>query len=92
MISYSEINNFVPVIFEGKVIDSISNRSVQGAYVHLDKGGGGVYTAADGSFCIKTFQKLPVGISVKHCGYRKQAYCFNASNNPLKILLTPVEI
>lgn len=91
MISYTEINNYVPVIFEGKVIDSISKRSVQGAYVHIDNGRG-VYTAADGSFCIKTFHKLPVGISVKHFGYRKQAYCLNAANSPLKILLTPVEI
>lgn len=56
----------VPLIIEGKVLHAGTHQPVKDAYVHVLAGEEETVTGKDGSFTIKTWQRLPVECTIEH--------------------------
>lgn len=85
--SSAEIVNFLPLTLQGKVVDAVSGKPVSAAHVYIVRGEEEVFSAQNGEFILKTWQQLPVELSIEHEGYQKQAYKFSADTKNLIISL-----
>jgi len=87
--SSAELVNFLPVTLQGKVVDAISGKPVKAAHVYSIQGEEEVFTSASGEFTLKTWQKLPVDVTVEHDGYKKLTVKFSMETKLQTISLTP---
>ena len=59
-----------PYIISGKIFDSVSNLNLAGASIKVKGANSGTVAAEDGSFHLKTTQKLPITLIVTSIGYK----------------------
>jgi hypothetical protein len=88
--SSAEIVNFLPLTLQGKVVDLHSGKPVKGAHVYIVRGEEEVFSSANGEFVLKTWQPLPVEITVEYNGYKRQTARFSAQTKKLVISLSSV--
>ncbi|WP_336514231.1 carboxypeptidase regulatory-like domain-containing protein [Pollutibacter soli] len=89
ILTYSDINRFLPVTVYGKVTDSVSHRNISGAHVFVVQGEEETFTNSTGEFVIKTWQKLPVKVTVQHHRYNKEIRNYSSGTKQLEITLVP---
>lgn len=63
-----------PYIISGKIYDSLNNQSLAGASIRIKNSNSGTVAKDDGSFQIKTTQKLPLTLIVTSIGYKTQEF------------------
>ncbi len=63
-----------PYIISGKIYDSVNNQSLGGASIKIRGSNTGTIAKDDGSFQIKTTQKLPLTLIVTSVGYKTQEF------------------
>ncbi|HTI09657.1 MAG TPA: TonB-dependent receptor [Puia sp.] len=63
-----------PYIISGKIYDSVNNQSLNGASIRIKGSAAGTVAAADGSFHLKTTQKLPLTLIFSSVGYKTQEF------------------
>src|SRR5882757_10578293 len=68
-----------PYIISGKIYDSVNNQSLNGASIRVKGSAAGTVAAADGSFHLKTTQKLPLTLIFSSIGYKAQEFTVSES-------------
>jgi hypothetical protein len=68
LFSYNNIQQLIPVILEGIVLDKKTGRPLPGAHVYVVPGEE-AFTGADGEFMLKSWQPVPLTIIVEHTDY-----------------------
>ncbi|MES1249315.1 MAG: carboxypeptidase-like regulatory domain-containing protein, partial [Chitinophaga rupis] len=63
-----------PYIISGKIYDSVNNQSLNGASIRIKGSAAGTVAAADGTFHLKTSQKLPLTLVFSSIGYKTQEF------------------
>jgi iron complex outermembrane receptor protein len=63
-----------PFLISGKIYDSLNNQALGGVSIRVKGGSTGTVAKDDGSFQLKTSQKLPITLIVTSIGYRKQEF------------------
>jgi iron complex outermembrane receptor protein len=66
-----------PYIISGKIFDSVSNTNLAGASIRIKGANAGTVAREDGSFQLKTTQKLPITLVVTSIGYKAQEFTVN---------------
>ncbi len=74
-------------IISGKIFDSVNAQLLSGASVRIKGADKAVIANADGSFQLKTAQKLPLTLIVSYIGYKAQEFTVSNSSSPLNISL-----
>ncbi len=87
----AEIVNFLPATLKGKVVDSRSGKPVEAVHVYITKGEEEVFSSGKGEFLLKTWQQLPVTITVEHRRYKQQTVRIASENDRLTISLIPIQ-
>ncbi|MDR3716688.1 MAG: TonB-dependent receptor [Puia sp.] len=65
----------------GKIYDSVNNQTLSGASIKIKGAKGGTVANADGSFQLKTGQKLPITLIVTSIGYKTQEFTVSENSN-----------
>ena len=68
LFSYNKIQQLIPVIIEGMVLDKKSGRPISNAWVHVVSGEEAI-TDTNGEFLIKSWQPVPLNLFVEHGEY-----------------------
>lgn len=89
ILTYSDINGFLPVTVYGRVTDSATHLNVSGAHVFVVEGEEETFTNSTGEFVIRTWQKLPVNVTVQHHRYNKKICNYSSGIKKLEITLVP---
>ncbi len=89
ILTYSDIPSFIPATLKGRVTDASSNQTIPGAHVFIIEGEEEAFTNSNGEFSIKTWQKLPVNVTVRHKRYANRIFYNNTASKPLEITLVP---
>jgi len=89
ILTYSEISSYVPATLKGRVTDASSKQTIPEAHVFIIEGEEEAFTNSDGEFSIKTWQKLPVNVTVRHKRYTNSIFYNNNASKPLEITLVP---
>ncbi len=63
-----------PFVISGTIYDSTSHQALARASIHIKGGGGGTTAADDGSFHLKTTQRLPLTLEVSSIGFKTQEF------------------
>jgi iron complex outermembrane recepter protein len=63
-----------PYIISGKIYDSLNNQSLAGVSIKIKGASGGTVAREDGTFQLKTTQKLPLTLLVTSIGYKTQEF------------------
>jgi len=63
-----------PYIITGRIYDSVSNQPLGGASIRIKGSSVGTVAGNDGSFQLKTTQKLPLTLIVTSIGFRQQEF------------------
>ena len=63
-----------PYVITGKIYDSVNNQSLAGASIKIKGANKGTIAKEDGSFQLKTTQKLPLTLIVTSVGYKTQEF------------------
>lgn len=89
--SSAEIVNFLPATLKGRVVDSRSGKPVQAVHVYITKGEEEIFSNSKGEFLLKTWQQLPVTITVEHKQYKQHAVRISNETDQLTISLQPIQ-
>ena len=76
-----------PYVISGKIYDSVNNQSLAGASIKIKNSNTGTVAKEDGSFQLKTSQKLPLTLIVTSIGYKTQEFTV-AENGSLGISIS----
>src|SRR5215467_14501570 len=76
-----------PYVISGKIYDSVNNQSLAGASIKIKNTNTGTIAKEDGSFQLKTSQKLPLTLIVTSIGYKTQEFTV-AENGSLGISIS----
>src|SRR5580692_7155178 len=63
-----------PFVISGTIYDSTSHQALSRASIHIKGGGGGTTAGDDGSFHLKTTQRLPLTLEVSSIGFKTQEF------------------
>jgi iron complex outermembrane recepter protein len=77
----TQLNAQDSYIISGKISDSVNNLQLGGASIKIKGSQNGVTAKNDGSFQIKSNQKLPITLIVTSVGYKTQEFVVNDNNN-----------
>ena len=84
---FSAANAQETYLISGKIYDSVNTQFLAGASVKIKGSDKVVIAAADGSFQIKTAQKLPLTFVVSYIGYKSQEFNIASAGSALNISL-----
>src|SRR5579871_3966033 len=87
-------------IISGKIYDSVNNQQLSGASVKIKGSNSGTMAKPDGSFQIKSNQKLPLTVIISSVGYKTQEFVVTDNNasgisialNTQNLLIDPVVV
>jgi iron complex outermembrane receptor protein len=87
-------------IITGKIFDSINNQQLAGASIKIKGSGSGSTAKSDGSFQLKSNQKLPITLIISSIGYKTQEFVVTDNNasaisialNTQSLLIDPVVV
>ena len=80
-------------IVSGKIQDSLNTLGLGGASIKIKGASGGTIAKEDGSFQLKTSQKLPITVIISSIGYKTQEFVITENgNNPISISLNTQSI
>jgi outer membrane receptor protein involved in Fe transport len=74
-------------IISGKIYDSVGSQALAGSTIKLKGTSKGTTAKEDGSFQIKTDQKLPITLVISSIGYKTQEFLIENSNTGLSLNL-----
>lgn len=63
-----------PYLISGKIFDSVNNQALGGASIRIKGSAAGTVAGNDGSFQLKTTQKLPLTLIFTSIGYKSQEF------------------
>jgi hypothetical protein len=89
--SSAEIVNFLPATLKGRVVDGRSGKPVQAVHVYITKGEEEIFSNSKGEFLLKTWQQLPVTVTVEHKNYKQQTVRISNETDQLTISLLPIQ-
>ena len=84
---FSAANAQETYLISGKIYDSVNTQFLAGASVKIKGSEKAVIATADGSFQIKTAQKLPLTLVVSYIGYKSQEFNIASAGSALSISL-----
>ncbi len=70
-----------PYLISGKIYDTLNNQVLAGVSIKIKGAPGGTIAKEDGSFQLKTSQKLPVTLIVSSIGYKTQEFVVSEKGN-----------
>jgi len=96
----SKINAQDSYVISGKISDSINNEQLSGASVRIKGLSTGATAKTDGTFQLKTNQKLPITLIVSSVGYKTQEFILRDNNtngisislNTQNLLIDPIVV
>src|SRR6516164_317895 len=76
-----------PYVISGKIYDSVNNQTLAGASIKIKNSNAGTIAKEDGSFQLKTSEKLPLTLIVTSIGYKAQEFTV-AENGSLGVSIS----
>lgn len=69
ILSFTDMVHVVPSVLKGTVVSGLNKKPVVRAYVTAVSGEEEALTDAEGNFTLRTWQSLPVTITIQHSDY-----------------------
>lgn len=70
ILSFTDLHNTIPSVLRGQVVSGITGQPVARAYIVAVSGEEETLTDTDGHFTLRTWQRLPVTLTIQHSDYQ----------------------
>jgi hypothetical protein len=85
LLSYTDFTRNHPLQLKGIVTDLQTGRPVSKVYLYVTQGSEEILTNDKGEFQLKTWQQLPVTLTIEHTDYVKEVIQVSSDTPALKI-------
>lgn len=85
LLSYTDFTRTGPLQLQGIVTDSETGKPVSKAYLYVTQGSEEILTNDKGEFELKTWQQLPLVLTIEHSDYVKEVIRVTSDKPVLKI-------
>ncbi|HEV7621188.1 MAG TPA: TonB-dependent receptor, partial [Flavisolibacter sp.] len=79
-------------LISGKLYDSVNNQVILGASIRIKGSHVGTLTKEDGSFQIKSSQKLPITLMISSIGFKTQEFVVDGTQSSLSLSLNTMTL